>query len=242
MDTVNIDEILIDNRMRKELGDIEQLSKSITDNGLIQPIILTWFKENDVRVVKLVAGHRRYEALKKLGETKLRHAEHFLWRTDLADDEYRRTAVELEENIRRKQMTWSEEVLGKQRLLEVYQRIYGAPTPGQPSRSVQQGLKPAGFGVRKLAELLNEDPSQTSRDLDMAALVTRIPILKNEPDRESAKRKLVLAIAIQGGKLAAHVAKPLAYKILVECDSEIHQGVLLAQFRTAGLKCQAIVA
>jgi len=103
-------------------------------------------------------------------------------------------------------MTWHEEILGKQRLLETYQRLYGAPSGGAPTKAVSLGMRPAGFGVRKLAELLNEDPAQTSRDLDMAALVTKIPILKNEPDRESAKRKLVLAIAIQGGKLAAHVA------------------------------------
>jgi hypothetical protein len=66
--------------------------------------------------------------------------------------------------------------------------------------------------------------------------------LKNEASREDAKRKLVLAIAIQQGKAGPHVAKPLVYKILVECESEIHQGALLTQFRAAGLKCQAIVS
>lgn len=246
METVKIYDVQISRRMRRELGDIEQLSKSISDNGLINPITLAPGPVSFDDIVSehplLVAGQRRLEALKKLGIVDLEHGIHFLWRDDLSDDEYRRTAVELEENIRRKAMTWHEEVLGKQKLLEVYQRIYGAPVPGQPTRSVQQGLKPAGFGVRKLAELLNEDPAQTSRDLDLAALVTKLPILKNESSREDAKRKLVLAVAIQSGKAGPHVAKPLVYKILVECDSEQHQGVLLAQFRTAGLKCQAIVS
>jgi len=242
METVNIDEVLVENRMRKDLGDIDQLSKSISENGLIQPIVLTSFQENDLTHIKLVAGHRRYEALKKLGVTELVHAEHFLWRDDLATDEYRRNAVELEENLRRKQMTWSEEVLGKQRLLEVYQRIYGAPVLGQPARSVQQGLRPAGFGVRKLSELLNEAVGSTSQDLQMAALIDKIPSLKNEPSREAARRKLELAIKIQAGTHAVHMAKPLVYKILVECESEAQQIVLLTQFRSAGLKCQAIVA
>ena len=242
METVNVNDVLVENRMRRELGDIEQLSKSITDNGLIQPIVLTSSPENDLTIIKLVAGHRRFEALKKLGITELEHGVHFLWRVDLADDEYRRTAVELEENIRRKQMTWSEEVLGKQKLLEVYQRIYGAPLLGQPSRDVQQGLKPAGFGVRKLSELLNENVSTTSQDLEMAALVSRIPILKNEPSREAAKARLALALKIQAGLAGTHVAKPLVYKIVVECESEAHQVALLTQFRSAGLKCQAIVA
>ena len=242
LDTVNVNEVLIENRMRKELGDVEQLSKSISDVGLIQPIVLTSFQENDLTIVKLVAGHRRFEALKKLGVQELEYGVHFLWRADLATDEYRRNAVELEENIRRKQMTWSEEVLGKARLLEIYQRIYGAPIPGQTSRTVQQGLKPAGFGVRKLAELLNESAGQTSEDLQMAALVEKIPSLKNEPSREAAKRKLELALRIQAGTHAVHMAKPLDYRILVMCENEAHQVVLLTQFRSAGLKCQAIVA
>ncbi len=112
METVNINEVLVENRMRRDLGDIDQLSKSISENGLIQPIVLTSFQENDLMIIKLVAGHRRYEALKKLGITTLVHAEHFLWRDDLATDEYRRNAVELEENLRRKQMNWAEEVQG----------------------------------------------------------------------------------------------------------------------------------
>lgn len=239
---MHIDEVLIDNRLRRDMGDVAQLAASIKENGLIQPILLTRVSENDLTHYRLVAGHRRYQALKLLGITELNHVEHYILREELAEDEYRRTAVELEENIRRKSMTWFEEVLGKQRLLEVYQRIYGAPVPGQPSRSVQQGLKPAGFGVRKLAELLNESPSMTSQDLEMAALVDKIPILKNEPSREAAKRRLELALKIQAGKSVLPSAKPLAYKILVECDSEQHQLVLLTQFRGAGLKCQAIVA
>jgi ParB-like nuclease family protein len=241
-ETMNIDDIIIENRLRKDMGDIVQLAASIKENGLIQPILLTRIAENDLEHYKLVAGHRRLEAMRSLGITELNHAEHYILREELLNDEYRRTAIELEENIRRKSMTWSEEVLGKQKLLEVYQRIYGAPILGQPSRGVQQGLKPSGFGVRKLAELLNENVATTSQDLEMAALVDRLPILKNEPSREAAKRRLELALKIQAGTHSVHEAKPLIYKILVECESEIHQGTLLTQFRAAGLQCQAIIA
>jgi hypothetical protein len=239
---MHIDEVVIEGRLRKDMGDIDQLAASIKDNGLIQPIVLTEIHENDLVHYRLVAGHRRYEALKKLGITELVYTEHFIWRSDLSTDEYRRTAVELEENLRRKQMSWSEEVLGKQRLLEIYQKIHGAPLPGQPSKTTQVGLKPAGFSARKLSEMLNESVGQTSEDLQMAALVTQIPSLKNEPSREAATRKLKLALIIQAGKAGVHMAKPLIYKIVVECDSEAHQIALLTQFRSAGLKCQAVVA
>jgi hypothetical protein len=239
---MHIDEVIVENRLRKDMGDIPQLAASIKENGLIQPILLTIINENDLTHYKLVAGHRRLEALRSIGVVDLIHAEHYLLREELRDDEYRRTAIELEENIRRKQMSWSEEVLGKQRLLETYQKIYGVTAPGQPSKLVQQGLKPAGFSARKLSEMLNESIGQTSEDLQMAALVTQIPFLKNEPSREAATRKLKLALAIQAGKAGVHMAKPLLYKIIVECESEAHQIALLTQFRSAGLKCQAVVA
>ena len=245
METVHIDNVIIENRMRRDMGDIEQLSKSISENGLIQPIVLASVTE-DGNKARLVAGHRRLEALRKLGVTELEHNLHFIWRCDLTEDEYRRTAVELEENLRRKQMSWSEEVLGKQKLLETYQRIYGPPTSGRPVGAVGSrnyiDPKNTGFGVRKLAELLNESPSMTSQDLEMAALVTNIPILAKEPSREAAKGRLALAIKIKQGTAGPAVAKPLIYKILVECESEQHQIALLTQFRGAGLKCQPIVA
>jgi len=237
-ENVPVSMVMIEDRMRKEMGDIENLSISIRENGLINPITLT----PDSAGARLVAGHRRLQAMVKLGVTELVWGEHYLWRSDLQDDEYRRTAVEIEENIRRKQMTWSEEVLGKQRLLQVYERIYGAPKPGQPQRSVQQGIKPAGFGVRKLAELLNEAPSSTSQDLEMAALVQKFPMLKDEPSRESAKRKLELAIRIHTGQSTVPVAKPLQFKILIECDDEVHQMALLTRLKGEGLKCSPIVA
>ena len=78
METVNINDVLVENRMRRDLGDIDQLSKSISENGLIQPIVLATFRENDLTHVKLVAGHRRLEALKKLRVDELEHGVHFL--------------------------------------------------------------------------------------------------------------------------------------------------------------------
>jgi hypothetical protein len=72
--------------------------------------------------------------------------------------------------------------------------------------------------------------------------VTNIPILAKEASREAAKGRLALALKIQAGTVGQHVAKPLVYKILVECESEAHQIALLTQFRGAGLKCQPIVA
>ena len=64
MTEVSIASITIGRRIRHELGDIDALAQSIADVGLLQPIVLT---EDD----KLIAGHRRIEAFKKLELTTI---------------------------------------------------------------------------------------------------------------------------------------------------------------------------
>ena len=51
--------ILIRKRYRKDMGDIASLAKSIAAIGLINPIVIS-------RERKLLAGHRRLLAVKKL--------------------------------------------------------------------------------------------------------------------------------------------------------------------------------
>lgn len=234
-----IDSVVIENRMRKELGDIDSLAKSIEENGLINPITLSL--DINHRPM-LIAGERRLTALKKLGVTELVHNEHFKWRTEVYSDEYRRNAVELEENIRRKALTWSEEIAAKQKLLEIYQNIYGPPSSGAITRQERVGLKPQGFGVRKLSEMIGESATQTSEDLTLAALVAKIPILANEPTKEAARRKIDIAMKILGGKQVTPVAQPLVYKIIITCTSELHQTLLLEQLRSQNIDCKPIVA
>lgn len=251
MDTVKISEVRIKDRQRKDFGDIDALAKSIKDVGLIQPIVLAfdWEKSSenlDIEVIRLVAGHRRFLALQKLGLTELQHIEHFVWRSEYDGDNqdkiYLRSAAELEENLRRKSLTWVEEVKAKAELLQLYQNIYGPPSGGRPTGAQAHGNAQKGFGVRKLSELLGESAAQTSEDLEMAALVNQIPTLQKEPSREAARRKLEFAVKTAMGQASAHVAAPLIYKIIITCDSEMHQKELLEQLRKAGLKCQPMVA
>ena len=57
-----VSEIKIGKRLRKEIGNIDSLCKSINSIGLLHPIIIT--SDN-----YLVSGQRRFEAIKKLGWT-----------------------------------------------------------------------------------------------------------------------------------------------------------------------------
>lgn len=99
-----------DNRQRTELTDIEELAASIAKNGLIHPIIVT--KEHE-----LVAGERRFTAHQYLGfETiAVQYAE------DL--DERQLYLIELEENVRRKDLSWQDRVRATVRSHELYKEI-----------------------------------------------------------------------------------------------------------------------
>ena len=95
MQKIPISSITISNRVRKDLGNLEELSSSIETIGLLSPIIIN--EEN-----KLLAGERRLEACKLLG-----------WKTidcivKSTSDAEQDITVELTENIQRKDFTREE--------------------------------------------------------------------------------------------------------------------------------------
>lgn len=247
--TVQVEDIRIISRIRKDLGDIPSLANSIKENGLIEPIVIThdqgYDEENHIfTYIKLVAGERRLTAMKSLGFTELVHATHYIWRSELESDDPKKrllfSAIEMEENVRRKDLSWQEQVLGKQKLLAIMQEIHGLPTQGRPSESQKNSSQP-GFGVNKLSEMLGESKAQTSEDLELAALITKIPILQQQPSREAAKRQVELAVKIFTGQSQPRVAQVLHYKIMVDCADEAEQKTLIEQFRSVGLRCTPVV-
>ena len=194
---IQIQDIVISNRIRKDLGDIPGLAQSIKENGLIEPIVLTHdtiASNVDMPhvIIKLVAGERRLTAMKSLDMTELTHATHYIWRSELESDDPKKrllfSAIEMEENVRRKDLSWQEQVEGKAKLLKIMQEIYGFPTQGRPSETQKSGSMP-GFGINKLAAMLGESNVNTSADLELASLIAKVPSLKNEPTREDARRK-----------------------------------------------------
>jgi ParB family chromosome partitioning protein len=62
--TMPIASIMVGERIRKDMGDIDGLAESIADIGLLHPVIVT-------PDGKLLAGERRLEACKKLGWDKV---------------------------------------------------------------------------------------------------------------------------------------------------------------------------
>lgn len=83
-------------RQRRDLGDIESLMDSLARLGQIQPIVVT--RENI-----LVVGERRFRAAQRLGWDRI-SAQYI----DEIDDEETLKLIELEENVKRKDLTWQE--------------------------------------------------------------------------------------------------------------------------------------
>ena len=101
---IQIEDIKIPDRVRKDVGNIDSLAESLKRSGQITPISVT-------HDMTLVAGFRRVTAAKKLG-----------WKTieanivEGAADEARLLEIELEENVYRKDFTPEELLAGYKRL------------------------------------------------------------------------------------------------------------------------------
>jgi 16S rRNA G966 N2-methylase RsmD len=99
---ISIDRIRIGSRYRKDLGDIERLSKDIQENGLLQPVTVD---EN----YTLICGYRRIEACKLIDIKEI--PIHLLDLEDIHNGE-------LSENTMRKNFTFSEMVEVKKLLAQ----------------------------------------------------------------------------------------------------------------------------
>lgn len=178
-------------RIRTDLGDLASLKFSIREFGIIQPIVLA---ELDGRW-ELIVGGRRLEAMRQLGFTSLRYGQEFIFRSDLDDAgdpkiQLRRKSIELEENLKRKDMTWPEVVRGKSDLLRIMQEIRGTTDNAKMTRSETQAGEKEGFGIRSLAALLGESVGTVSQDLQIASVIEIAPSIAKLDNKTMALTKI----------------------------------------------------
>lgn len=138
---IPLDLIKIGDRQRQDMGDIDDLANSLDRYGIIQPVVLD--DDNN-----LIAGGRRCAAARLLGWTDIKAC----YVGTLTDDE--REELELEENVRRKDMSWQERVLAIARI-HAKKELNGALT----------GTK---WGYRETGELLGLQLSNVSYALAAA--------------------------------------------------------------------------
>jgi ParB family chromosome partitioning protein len=116
---VSIKDIKVKNRVRRDLGNLENLKDSLRRYGLLNPITLN-------SKYQLIAGERRLEAAKAIGWTSI-NANIIDNLTPLSQLE-----MELEENNQRKEFTDEE-------LLEGYKRLARLRNPS-PLRRLWNAL------------------------------------------------------------------------------------------------------
>lgn len=93
--TLPLAEIVVEDRQRQDYGDIDDLAESLSKFGLIQPIVINHDR-------RLIAGGRRFAAATKLGWATI----DVVYKETLSEaDLYE---MELEENVRRKDLSWQE--------------------------------------------------------------------------------------------------------------------------------------
>src|SRR5216117_651113 len=119
MQTILISDILVYDRQRKDLGDLDRDFASVKEIGLIQPIVVELIKDFDTvtkepQNYRLIAGGRRLAWLEKNGYEELFHGTSCDPNKPgyiLASEQSERTRQEAEllENIKRHNLNWREE-------------------------------------------------------------------------------------------------------------------------------------
>jgi ParB/RepB/Spo0J family partition protein len=200
---VPLKEIRVSERMREELGDIDELAESIDAFGQLQPIILN-------RDGELIAGFRRFTACLKLGRTHIR-AEYM---EDLP--ELRRREIELEENIRRLEMTWAEQAKTIHEINEL--RATADPEWSQAKTAALIGRTRASVSQNvAVAKALEDDPELASRQ---DSLVGALRELKRTKSLEARAARVERKKKGFGSVLRAEVVHGDALDLIKELKAE----------------------
>jgi len=163
---ISIKEINDAGRTRGDVGDIEELANSLKEKGLIQPIAVMRYDETyeDRWNYFLLAGGRRLKAARHLG-----------WKTIPARiyphglDGLEIRQIELEENIRRKDMNDAEKLKATKQIHDLWVSMYGEKT------STKKGAK--GHSLRDTANRLGISVGKASMDIELAERLEEMPEL-----------------------------------------------------------------
>jgi len=165
---VKINEIQIPERFRVDYGDLKELGESIEKFGLIQPIVVTMVDGTPT----LVAGARRLLACTQIGMGEI----DVVLFENL--DDLTRREIELEENIRRKQFTWQEELRATEELVEIKKQRLGK---GFWSVDARVG--------KEVAESLHVSEATVSQDSQLAKALDKYPELQQEESKTKAYKR-----------------------------------------------------
>lgn len=170
---IPISEIEVPDRARLDYGDLESLKISIREHGLIQPIAVKPLETG----YKLLAGGRRIRACTELGMTEIPCRVY--QRSLLELDE---KAIELAENLDRKDFDWKEKIKLEEKIHNLQLAIHGEKVSSQPDA--------AGWSLRDTARLIGKSPATVSTDLGLVRAMTLMPELAGCKTKDDAEKML----------------------------------------------------
>lgn len=170
--------ILVDraSRQRKEVGDVSELADSIRRLGLIHPIVVD-------RSLYLIAGERRLEAHRLLDRDVIA----VQWADEITEAD--RRAIELEENVKRKDISWQEQSLA----IKEYHEFRKA---ADPAWSLQNTAKELGYDVASVSRYLGVGSALASghtRISEAPRFSTAVGIIERERSRNDAATLAAIA-------------------------------------------------
>lgn len=142
-------------RIRSDMGDLMKLAESLRTKGQMQPVLVN-------RNMELIAGGRRLAAC-IIGGLQIN-----VCFTDTTDPLLMRE-LELEENIQRKSLTASEEILAIEEIHKHKQLMYGESCSGKAG---------VGWTTEDTANLIGKTGGSIRQDLALAQVLNAYPELK----------------------------------------------------------------
>lgn len=167
-------------RQRKELKDVASLADSIKRLGLIHPIVCT-------RDGTLVAGERRLEACRSLGWSSIS--------IQFADtlDEIELQKLELEENIKRVDIPWQDQVAATEKLHDLME----IENPNITAKDVAERI-----GIRANTVTTHLAVAKEMKSNDRIAKAQQFSIARGLTERAQARRRSAEVSAVLGPKNA----------------------------------------
>ena len=192
---IDIEKVSVGDRIRKDMGDLEELSDDIAKNGLINPPVVTPDFE-------LIAGERRLEAMKKLGYKqvevrvmKVEDAEHKL-NLEINENENRKDfnkseRIEYARQLERIERVKAKERQGNRTDLDVTQNFVGSETDDIVARKLEIG---SGEQYRKEKYIAdNADPETLEQwnkeEISTHKAYTKVKELEKQLEESTAANK-----------------------------------------------------
>lgn len=221
---VPIESIIIEDRAREDMGNLEELEANMRESGLISPLAV---KELDNNQYRLLAGERRLTVLKRnnISEVPVR-----IFNRDLSDLEMK--VIEKAENFYRKDMEYWEMDKLTLEIHRMQQSIHGIKSPGPGSVGWSTGdtgemlggiTKAAVSQSIKRAELREAMPEVFDGCKTASDAMTVIKKL----DEALVKQTIAKSLESRGDdKLLGQLSKHFIIKDFFEGVKEIPAGIM----------------